>query len=382
MKSICFVTSTRADFGLLTPLIQAVLEDTELNLQLIVTGSHLSEELGYSVKEVESLFPVDAKIKMHLTTDSKLATVSAMSSVMVPMAETLVSLKPDCLVLLGDRYEIFATASVATILNIPIAHIHGGELTYGAYDDAFRHSITKMSQWHFTATRVYSKRVMQMGASPECVFDVGALGVEVIRKTKRLTVEELSENLSFDLNRPYALITYHPETRSKESLRVLFGNVLEALSMNPDLVCLFTYANADEGGMVINRMIDEFVESRPKSSIAQASLGQKRYLSALEHAALVLGNSSSGIIEAPSLRVPTVNIGDRQKGRERANSVIDTDDSPKNIHKAISMALTFSKKTMLNPYDKGEHVSTEILHNLKAGLKKEACKVFHDMVCR
>ena len=357
MRKICVVTSTRAEYGLLYWLLKEIKADSELKLQLIVTGMHLSPEFGLTYKEIEKEFKIDKKIEILSSSHTSLDICAEMSRVYEKFAPALAELKPDILVLLGDRYEIFGVAGVASIMQIPIAHIHGGETTQGAFDEAFRHSITKMSHIHFAATNEYANRIIQLGEEPSRVFNVGGPGIENIKNLNLLSKEEFEKSIKFRLAKKNILITFHPATLENSSAREQFGEILKALYELEETNFIFTKANSDTDGDVINKMIDEYVSENSQKAVAFASLGQLRYLSAIKFVDIVLGNSSSGLLEVPSFKKATINIGDRQKGRARASSVIDVRPVKEEILAAIKRA--YSKefeqtlKDAINPYDGG-----------------------------
>jgi len=357
MRKICVVTSTRAEYGLLYWLLKEIKADSELKLQLIVTGMHLSPEFGLTYKEIEKEFKIDKKIEILSGSHTSLDICAEMARVYEKFAPALAELKPDILVLLGDRYEIFGVAGVASIMQIPIAHIHGGETTQGAFDEAFRHSITKMSHIHFAATNEYANRIVQLGEEPGRVFNVGGPGIENIKKLNLLSKEEFEKSIDFRLAKKNILITFHPVTLENRSAREQFGEILKAFDELEETNFIFTKANSDTDGDVINKMIDEYVRQNPQKAAAFVSLGQLRYLSAIKFVDIVLGNSSSGLLEVPSFKKATINIGDRQKGRARASSVIDVRPVKEEILAAIKRA--YSKefeqtlKDTINPYDGG-----------------------------
>ena len=357
MRKICVVTSTRAEYGLLYWLLKEIEADSELKLQLIVTGMHLSPEFGLTYKEIEKEFKIDKKIEILSSSHTSLDICAEMAIVYEKFAPALAELKPDILVLLGDRYEIFGVAGVASIMQIPIAHIHGGETTQGAFDEAFRHSITKMSHIHFAATNEYANRIIQLGEDPSRVFNVGGPGIENIKKLNLLNKDEFEKSIKFKLAKKNILITFHPVTLENSSAREQFNELLNALDELEETNFIFTKANSDTDGDVINKMIDEYVSENPQKAVAFASLGQLRYLSAIKFVDIVLGNSSSGLLEVPSFKKATINIGDRQKGRARASSVIDVRPVKEEILAAIKRA--YSKefeqtlKDTINPYDGG-----------------------------
>ena len=357
MRKICVVTSTRAEYGLLYWLLKEIEADSELKLQLIVTGMHLSPEFGLTYKEIEKEFKIDKKIEILSSSHTSLDICAEMARVYEKFAPALAELKPEILVLLGDRYEIFGIAGVASIMQIPIAHIHGGETTQGAFDEAFRHSITKMSHIHFAATNEYANRIIQLGEEPGRVFNVGGPGIENIKKLNLLNKDEFEKSMDFRLAKKNILITFHPATLENSSAREQFGEILKALDELDETNFIFTKANSDTDGDVINKMIDEYVSQNPQKAAAFVSLGQLRYLSAIKFVDIVLGNSSSGLLEVPSFKKATINIGDRQKGRARASSVIDVRPVKEEILAAIKRA--YSKefeqtlKDAINPYDGG-----------------------------
>ena len=357
MRKICVVTSTRAEYGLLYWLLKEIEADSELKLQLIVTGMHLSPEFGLTYKEIEKEFKIDKKIEILSSSHTSLDICAEMARVYEKFAPALAELKPDILVLLGDRYEIFGVAGVASIIQIPIAHIHGGETTQGAFDEAFRHSITKMSHIHFAATNEYANRIIQLGEEPSRVFNVGGPGIENIKKLNLLNKDEFEKSIKFKLAKKNLLITFHPATLENSSAREQFNELLNALDELEETNFIFTKANSDTDGDVINKMIDEYVRQNPQKAAAFVSLGQLRYLSAIKFVDIVLGNSSSGLSEVPSFKKATINIGDRQKGRARASSVIDVRPAKEEILAAIKRA--YSKefeqtlKDTINPYDGG-----------------------------
>ena len=340
MRKICVITGTRAEFGLLRPLIALIAKDEELQLQLIATGMHLSPEFGYTLDEIIAAgFVVDKKVECLLSSDSSVGISKSMALAISGFADALETLQPDLVVVLGDRTEILGAVIAAGIANIPIAHLHGGETTEGAYDEAIRHSITKFSHLHFTSTEAYRKRVIQLGEQPEMVFNVGAIGLDAIKNLKLLNKEEFEKSIGFKLKKRNVLITYHPVTLEKEAPIQTFENILQALDELSETGLIFTHANSDKNGRVINKMITEYVEIHRDKAVAFKSLGQLRYLSALQFVDFVIGNSSSGILEVPAFYIPTINIGDRQKGRICNESVINSNNSLEDIEKSITFAL-------------------------------------------
>ncbi len=370
-KRIAFCTGTRAEYGLLKPLMDRVLSMPELEFELFVTGMHLSPDFGNTVTQIEADgIPVSERIEILLSGDTPSAITKSMGLAMIGFGEAFARRKPDLLVLLGDRFEAFCAAAAATVARVPIAHLHGGELTEGAIDDAFRHSITKMSYLHFTSTEEYRQRVIRMGESPERVFNVGAIGIENIKNLPLLNRGDLEHELGVHFGDKVALVTFHPATLDVEPPAEQMRRLLGALDNFPELFIIFTKANADTDGRVINSLIDEYVQRNPGRSVAFTSMGQIRYLSAMKAASVVIGNSSSGIIEAPSFGVPTVNIGDRQKGRVRAPSVVDCRARSEEIATAIRVVTKESFLRTLdgaNPYE-GTDVSGNILRLIGTAL--------------
>ncbi|QNI72342.1 UDP-N-acetylglucosamine 2-epimerase [Synechococcus sp. NOUM97013] len=336
---ICVVTGTRAEYGLLRWVMQGILASEVFDLQLIVTGMHLSPEFGFTVQEIEADgFIIDRKVEMLLSSDTPVGITKSMGLGMIGFADALVELQPDLLLVLGDRFETFAAASAALIARIPIAHCHGGELTEGAFDDSLRHSITKMAHLHFVAAEEYRQRVIQMGEHPDRVFLVGGLGVEAIKRSKLLSREEIEVHLDFKLGTRNLLITFHPVTLEQNTSAQQMGELLAALDQLPNTHFIFTMPNADTDGRVLFRMIKEFCAIRDHAK-AYTSLGQLRYFSCIRYCDAVVGNSSSGLLEVPYFNIPTVNIGDRQKGRIREKSVIDCGPFKEQISTAIQKAL-------------------------------------------
>lgn len=356
-RKICVVTGTRAEYGLLYWLMKEIEADDALQLQLIVTGMHLCEEFGNTYKDIEKEFRIDKKVDISLDDDSSIGICTSMGIAQSSFAKTLTELNPDLLLVLGDRFEIFSAASSAMILNIPIAHLHGGELTQGAYDDAMRHCITKMSHLHFTATKEYKNRVIQLGENPKRVFNVGGLGIDNIKRIDLLSKEDFEKSIDFKLNKKNLLVTFHPVTLQAEESSAQFKELLDALDTLEDTNIILTKANADTNGKIINIMIDEYVQKNQENSICFASLGQLRYLSSLQYIDAVVGNSSSGLLEAPSFKITTINIGSRQSGRIKATSVIDCEPNKKSILNAIDKTYTKENQDNLektvNPYGEG-----------------------------
>lgn len=357
-RKICIVTGTRAEYGLLYWLMKGIDVDSYLDLQIIATGMHLSPEFGNTYQQIEKDgFVIDRKIDMLLASDSEIGITKSMGLGFAEFADVFDKLRPDLIVVLGDRFEIFSAVSAAMIAKIPVAHLHGGELTEGAFDDSIRHSITKMSHLHFTATEEYKRRVIQLGEQPDRVFNVGATGIDNIKKLTLLSREKFEKSIDFSLSNHNLLITFHPVTLENNTAKEQFSNLLQALDMQVDTHLIFTKANADTNGRIINQMIDEYVSLHPEKSIAHTSLGQLRYLSAMQYIDGVIGNSSSGLIEAPSFKIGTINIGDRQRGRIKVKSVINCDSDIDSIHSALNELYSpaFQKQLQIleNPYGNG-----------------------------
>jgi len=383
-RKICVVTGTRAEYGLLYWLIREIQDDPDLHLQLIVTGMHLSPEFGLTYKEIEKEFHIDKKIEILLSSDTPVGISKAMGLGIIGFADAYQDLKPDIVVLLGDRFEIFSAASAAMIAQIPIAHLYGGETTIGAIDEPIRHSITKMSHLHFTSTEEYRKRVIQLGEDPKKVFYVGAIGIENIRRLRLLSKEEFENSIDFKLGPKNLMVTFHPVTLDNNTSMEQFQALLNALDTLENTHIIFTKANSDTYGRIINYMIDDYVSKNPDKAISFTSMGQLKYLSALQFVDAVVGNSSSGIIEAPSFKIGTINIGDRQKGRIKAESVIDCEPNTGDIIRAFK--ILYSKdfqgllKSVINPYDDGGYPSKKIVQILKmAELEHIIKKRFFDL---
>lgn len=356
MRKICVFSATRAEYGLLKGLLEAIRKSQVLQLQILASGMHVSPEFGLTIQEIRADgFNVDETVEMLLSGDTPTAICKSMGVALIGYGEALDRLKPDMLVVLGDRFEALCIAAAAHVCGISIAHIHGGETTEGAIDDAFRHSITKMSYLHFASCEPYRRRIIQLGETPDRVFNVGALGVENIRRTILMERDELGESIGFNLDRPYFMVTFHPVTLDRSSSEEQFQELLQALDAFMTFNVVFTGANADPEGRAINRLISEYTVRNPGRCLVAISLGMRRYLSAMKHCTAVVGNSSSGILEAPSLKVPTVNIGDRQKGRIQAASILNCEPKSEAIRQTVDRAVShdFQKGLLdvLNPYD-------------------------------
>lgn len=380
MKKICIVTGTRAEYGLLYWLIKGVNDDPELDLQLLVTGMHLSPEFGLTWKQIEKDgFLITRKIEILLSSDTAIGISKSNALAQISFAEAFDQLKPEIVILLGDRTEAFAAATAALIAGIPLAHIHGGELTEGAYDDAIRHSITKMSHLHFTATEEYRNRVIQLGEQPKTVYNVGAIGLDNIKKLPLLNKNDFEKSINQKLKEKNLLITFHPVTLENQSAKQQFQNLLDAVDELENTLLIFTKPNSDKDGRVIIEMIDEYVKTNSDKAISFISLGQLRYLSAIQYMDAVVGNSSSGIIEVPAFNIPTVNIGDRQKGRINGPTIFNCNPEKEKISKAFNKAFKFVKtKQYKHPYGEGS-TTEKILELLKSTENINLKKQFFDI---
>ncbi len=377
-RRICVVTGTRAEYGLLRSLLMRLRDDPAVTLALVVTAAHLQPEFGLTVKEIEAdNMPISARVPLPLDGGTKLAAAEALGTGLSAMAKALVQIKPDVAVVLGDRIELLAVASCCTVLGIPLAHIHGGEITEGAIDDAIRHAVTKMAHLHFPVAEAYRRRILQMGEAPERVTVVGAPGLDNIATQEPMSRAELERDLGLTLKDPVIVATCHPETASAAPLASAEG-MLKALESARDATIIFTKAGADPGGTKINDMIAAWAKGRANARVVD-SLGVRRYLSLLRIAALMIGNSSSGIIEAPALGLPTVNIGARQAGRLRAASIIDCAADASAIAQAITRALSAgfraTAKKAIPPYGAGggaEHIHQALMSADLSGLLKKS----------
>lgn len=356
-KKITVLTATRAEYGLLRPIIKALMAVDKFQVSVVVTGAHLSLEFGLTYQEiVADGIPIDKKIEILLSSDTPVSISKSMGLAMISFAEYFEESKPNALVVLGDRYETLAVCCAAMNARIPIVHLYGGETTEGAVDEAIRHSISKMSYLHFTSTQEYRNRVIQLGEHPDRVYAVGGIGIENALKMPLLSKKELEESIDFTLDKPYAVVTFHPVTLEEGQAQIQFEQILQAFSKHPEMKYIITKANADANGRIINKMIDEYAASHD-NCVAFESLGALRYLSALKYATMVIGNSSSGLVEVPSFKIPTINIGDRQKGRLQAESVINCEPVEKEIscamEKAVSEEFRSIASAVVNPYGDG-----------------------------
>jgi GDP/UDP-N,N'-diacetylbacillosamine 2-epimerase (hydrolysing) len=357
MKKICVVTGTRAEYGLLRWVMEGILQSPELELQLIATGMHLSPEFGLTIEAIEEDgFKIDRRVETLLSSDTAVGLTKSMGLGVIGFADALAELKPDLMMVLGDRFEIFAAAASAMIARIPIAHLHGGETTEGVFDEAIRHSITKMAHLHFVAAEEYRYRVIQLGEQPEHVFNVGGLGVDNILRLRLLTRDELEAALNFKLANRNLLVTFHPVTLEKNTSAQQMDELLAELAELKETGIIFTMPNADTDGRVMFRQIQAFCAQHSRAR-AFASLGQLRYLSCIQHVDGIVGNSSSGLAEVPSFKKGTINIGDRQQGRLKAASVIDCSPDRDSIRKALKKLYSPDFQARLsaveNPYGNG-----------------------------
>jgi len=382
-RKICVITGTRAEYGLLRWVLQGIKDDPELTLQVIATGMHLSPEFGLTYRDIEQDgFRIDRKVEMLTSSDTPVGIAKSMGLGLIGVADALNELRPDLIVVLGDRFEIFAAVTTALVARIPVAHLHGGETTEGAFDEALRHSITKMSHLHFVAAEEYRQRVIQLGEKPERVFLVGGLGIDNIKRLKLLDRAELEASLGFKLGQKNLLITFHPVTLETATAADQMAELLATLAELRDTQLIFTLPNADTDGRVLIRMVEQFVAQHTNAR-AYTSLGQLRYLSCIAHVDGVVGNSSSGLSEVPSFRKGTINIGDRQRGRLQAASVINCEPNRSDITAAMQKLYSADFQAVLshvrNPYGEGgasEKVVATIKNYAIDGIAKKA---FYDL---
>ena len=385
MIRIDVMTATRAEYGLMRPLLQKMQDDEDIDLHLIVTGTHLSERYGNTFQEIENDgVKIYKKIPILSQKDGATGITETMSNAMLRFSEYFAEEKPDFLLVDGDRYEALAICLAAINYKIPVIHCSGGATTEGAADEIFRHCLTKISYLHFPTTEIYRKRILQMGEQPDRVFTVGSMGIENIVTQELMSKKELEQSIGFKLDMPYAVVTFHPVTLEKDSALEQINALIEACKETVDMKFIFTMANADDGGEIINKRIKEFADTSDRV-LTVKSLGAYRYLSALKHCEFVIGNSSSGLIEAPSFKIPTVNIGDRQKGRLKAGSVIDCLENKESIieaiHKARSEDFRNECSKVINPNGDG-NTSSKIIYHIKNYVKHHCVdlkKKFYDI---
>lgn len=386
MKKVCVLTATRAEYGLLKNIIVELKNVNNIEVKVVVTGMHLSPEFGYTYKEIEQDgIEIDKKIEILLSSDSFSAVSKTMGLALIQFADYFEENKFDMLLVLGDRYETLAVCIAAVNQQIPIAHLYGGEITEGVMDESIRHAITKLSYLHFTSTQEYRKRVIQLGEEPDRVYCVGAMGIENILSQELMSLNELEENLHFSLGNRYAVVTFHPVTLENESVETQIKELIKAIDRIDDMHFIITKANADAKGRIINKLLDTYAMKNKEKVLLIESLGVKRYLSALYYSSMVIGNSSSGLVEAPTFHIPTVNIGNRQKGRLKAESVINCEPQCDSIFNAIQLAMTDKMKNLImksmNPYGDG-HTSEKIVEKIKEVLFVKGIKLkkaFYDV---
>jgi len=384
-KKICIITGTRAEYGLLRPLIDKINLSNDFELKLVATAMHLSLEFGLTYKLIEADgFIIDKKIEILLSSDTAVGISKSVGLAIISFSEYFSEETPDLVIVLGDRFEIFSVVTAATLAKIPVAHVHGGETTEGAYDEAFRHCISKMSYLHFTSTEEYKRRVIQLGEDPSRVFNVGALGVENIKRLSLIDVNTLEDHINFKLDKPYGLVTFHAVTLETSTSESQVCELLMALDSFPNMKFLITNGISDSNGRIINSLLEDYSEKNKDRIKLFTSMGQIAYLSAMKHCSMVLGNSSSGIIEAPTFNIPTINIGDRQKGRIQTKSIINCtskkDAIIESIKKALNVDYINSLNSIVNPYDGGDtsckimDILIKVLHS-PINLKKK----FYDL---
>ena len=383
--TIAILTATRAEYGLLSPIIKRMLQDDDINAKVLVTGAHLSPEFGFTYKEIEEDgVTIDKKIEILAKGDTGAAVSQTMGNALIKFGEYFECERPDALLVLGDRYETLAVCIAAMNAQIPVIHLYGGETTQGAIDEAIRHSISKMSYLHFTSTDEYRHRVIQLGENPNRVFAVGAIGVENALSLPLLSKNELEQSLGFSLDKPYVVATYHPVTLETISLDDQISDFFRAIEIRSNYTYIITKANADAGGRRVNELLEKFAKGKTNIHIVD-SLGVKRYLSALKYCYMVMGNSSSGITEVPSFHIPTINIGDRQKGRTHAETVIDCKSDTDSILSAMEKAESEEYRKIclraVNPFEK-PNVAENIVSTIKSEMMNKAIdikKIFYDI---
>jgi GDP/UDP-N,N'-diacetylbacillosamine 2-epimerase (hydrolysing) len=385
IKNVCVITGSRADYDLLYPLLCRIRDDGDIKLHLVATGNHMSEDFGSTYTQIEGDgFDIDFKVEITPSSDSSEGVIKSMGNGLKGFAAVFGKIDIDIIIILGDRFEIFVAATAATVAKIPIAHLSGGEITVGAFDEVFRHSITKMSHLHFTTTELYRNRVIQLGENPKRVFNVGAFVMDNINEIKLLSKNDLQKSMGFKLGKRNLLITFHPATLEESSVEEQFNNLLIALNNIKDVKLIFTKSNSDVGGRKINQMIDNYVELNNDKAVSYPFLGRLRYLSLMQYIDGIIGNSSSGIVEAPSFKIGVINIGSRQKGRAKSSSIIDCESSLLEIEKAIKIIFNEKYKNKIskisNIYE-GKDVSKKILRELKIlNLEGILMKTFYDTI--
>lgn len=383
MKKVCVVTATRAEYGSLFWIMKEIQNEASLQLQLIVTGTHLSPEFGLTYKTIEEDFTIDKKVEILLSSDSAVSLSKSMGLAQISFADAFSELQPDIVVILGDRYEMLSIASSAMILGLPIMHLAGGEKTEGAFDESIRHTITKLSHIHCATAEEYKNRIIQLGENPKNVFNVGGFGLDNILRLKLLEKEAFEESINFKLAKKNLLLTFHPVTLENASAQEQFQAILDAIDELEDTHIIFTKANSDTDGRIINAMCDEYAAKNSDKAVVFASLGQLRYLSALQFVDAVVGNSSSGLAEVPTFKIGTINIGNRQEGRLQASSVINCQPNKESISEAFeklySSEFQESLKTTKNPYGE-EPASKKVVEILKnVDLESIIKKKFYDI---
>jgi UDP-N-acetylglucosamine 2-epimerase (non-hydrolysing)/GDP/UDP-N,N'-diacetylbacillosamine 2-epimerase (hydrolysing) len=384
-RRVCVVTGTRADYGLLHPLMRAIADDERLELQVLATGMHMSAGFGLTYREIEQDgLRIDAKVEMLLDSDTAVGIAKSMGIGTIGIAEALDRLRPDIVVILGDRFEALAAAQAALVARIPVAHIHGGESSEGSYDDSMRHAITKIARWHFVAAEPYRKRVIQLGEAPHTVFNFGAPGLDRLSQMEWLDRGDLERSLGLRLGSPLVVVTFHPATLSELDPVLALEELLAALDSIPDATVVFTFPNADAGGRALAARMRQWIGNNPGRSAGFASLGQRRYLSLVRESDVVLGNSSSALIEVPALRKAAVNVGERQAGRLRATSVIDAPEERSAIAAAIARALSAEFRAGLgrtvSPYGEGGASARirDVLRETVLGTRKKFFDIRHE----
>lgn len=384
MRKICIATGTRADWGLLSGIAKALNARNDVKLQIVATNMHLSERYGFTFREIEhDGLHIDYRVPMPADTDTPHDTVAAMSVCMRGFADAFEALRPDLLLILGDRYEMLAVASAAMIFRIPIAHIAGGTISEGAYDDSIRHSITKMSHLHLTETEECRRRVIQLGEAPERVFNTGAIGIYNILHTHFLSREELVTELATPIPEKSLFVTFHPATLDVVPQNEQCANLLAALERRSDYKVFFSYPNNDTAGRIIIDMIEDYVRQNPERAYVRPSYGQLRYFSLMRFMKAAVGNSSSGIVEVPSLHIPTLNIGIRQNGRRRAASVVDCgvtlDEISRGLHRVLGADMQQLARTVQNPYEQPDTLQRIVDVVCNTPLEGITVKRFHDL---